>query len=118
MSINRVIVVLPVLAGLVLTGTAVARMMPVQTVRDSVYQNSTGQQTCAHNGVHFNKQGHANCGLHKGWSDQGSTEGSTRCAPATPATRLTHGAKRVPAQLRRPRWVFLLRPQRRCSFPN
>ena len=78
MSINRVIVVLPVLAGLVLTGTAVARMMPVQTVRDSVYQNSnsTGQQTCAHNGVHFNKQGHANCGLHKGWSDQGSTQGS------------------------------------------
>lgn len=72
MSINRVIVVLPVLAGLALTGTAVARMMPVQTVRDSVYQ------TCAHNGVHFNKQGHANCGLHKGWSDQGSTEGSTQ----------------------------------------
>jgi hypothetical protein len=72
MSINRVIVVLPVLAGLVLTGTAVARMMPVQTVRDSVYQ------TCAHNGVHFNKQGHANCGLHKGWSDEGSTEGSTQ----------------------------------------
>lgn len=72
MSINRVIVVLPLLAGLVLTGTAVARMMPVQTVRDSVYQ------TCAHNGVHFNKQGHANCGLHKGWSDQGSTEGSTQ----------------------------------------
>jgi hypothetical protein len=71
MSINRVLVVLPVLAGLLLTGTAVARMMPVQTVRDSVYQ------TCAHNGVHFNKQGHANCGLHKGWSDQGSTEGST-----------------------------------------
>jgi len=71
MSINRVLVVLPVLAGLMLTGTAVARMMPVQTVRDSVYQ------TCAHNGVHFNKQGHANCGLHKGWGDQGSTEGST-----------------------------------------
>jgi hypothetical protein len=71
MSINRVIVVLPVLAGLVLTGTAVARMMPSQSVRDSVYQ------TCAHNGVSFNKQGHANCGLHKGWTDQGTTEEST-----------------------------------------
>jgi hypothetical protein len=71
MSINRFLVVLPLLAGLVLAGTAVARMMPVQTVRDSVYQ------TCAHNGVHFNKQGHANCGLHLGWSDTGSTEGST-----------------------------------------
>ncbi|HET6848646.1 MAG TPA: hypothetical protein VFH74_07295 [Gaiellales bacterium] len=71
MSINRIVVVLPLLAGLVLAGTAVARMMPVQTVRDSVYQ------TCAHNGVHFNKQGHANCGLHKGWTDGGSTEGST-----------------------------------------
>jgi hypothetical protein len=70
MSINRILVVLPVLAGLVLTGTAVARMMPVQSVRDSVYQ------TCAHNGVHFNKQGHANCGLHKGWSDEGAGSSS------------------------------------------
>ena len=61
MSINRFVVVLPVLAGLVVTGSAVARMMPRQSVRDTVYQ------TCAHNGVHFNKQGHSNCGLHKGW---------------------------------------------------
>ena len=69
MSVNRLMVVVPVLAGLVVTGSAVARMLPAQSVRDSVYQ------TCAHNGVHFNKQGHANCGLHKGWSqgEPGST---------------------------------------------
>ena len=67
MSISRWIVVLPVLAGLVVTGSAVARMLPAQTVRDTVYQ------TCQHNGVHFNKQGHANCGLHKGWSEDPTT---------------------------------------------
>jgi hypothetical protein len=68
MSISRWIVVVPMLVGLAVTGTAVARMMPAQTVRDTVYQ------TCQHNGVHFNKQGHANCGLHKGWSDDPTTE--------------------------------------------
>ena len=62
MAVNRLMVAVPLLAGLVVTGSAVARMMPAQSVRDSVYQ------TCAHNGVHFNKQGHSNCGLHKGWS--------------------------------------------------
>jgi hypothetical protein len=73
MSVNRLMVVVPLLAGLVVTGSAVARMLPAQSVRDSVYQ------TCAHNGVHFNKQGHANCGLHKGWSqgEPGSEPGST-----------------------------------------
>jgi hypothetical protein len=69
MSISRWIVVVPVLVGLAVTGSAVARMMPRQTVRDTVYQ------TCQHNGVHFNKQGHANCGLHKGWSDDPTTAG-------------------------------------------
>jgi hypothetical protein len=68
MSISRWIVVVPVLAGLAVTGSAVARMLPAETVRDTVYQ------TCQHNGVHFNKQGHANCGLHKGWSDDPTTE--------------------------------------------
>ena len=67
MSISRWIVVVPVLVGLAVTGSAVARMMPAQTVRDTVYQ------TCQHNGVHFNKQGHANCGLHKGWSNDPTT---------------------------------------------
>ena len=67
MSISRWIVVVPVLVGLAVTGSAVARMMPRQTVRDTVYQ------TCQHNGVHFNKQGHANCGLHKGWSEDPTT---------------------------------------------
>jgi hypothetical protein len=57
-------VVLPVLAGLVVTGTALAHVASGTSVRDSVYQ------TCAHNGVSFNKQGHANCGLHKGWTQE------------------------------------------------
>jgi hypothetical protein len=67
MSISRWIVVVPMLVGLAVTGSAVARMMPAQTVRDTVYQ------TCQHNGVHFNKQGHANCGLHNGWSNDPTT---------------------------------------------
>jgi len=67
MSISRWIVIVPVLVGLAVTGTAVAHMLPRETVRDTVYQ------TCQHNGVHFNKQGHANCGLHKGWSDDPTT---------------------------------------------
>jgi hypothetical protein len=67
MSISRWIVVVPVLVGFAVTGSAVARMLPAETVRDTVYQ------TCQHNGVHFNKQGHANCGLHKGWSDDPTT---------------------------------------------
>jgi hypothetical protein len=73
MSVKRFMVVVPVLAGLVVTGSAAARMMSAQSVRDTVYQ------TCAHNGVHFNKQGHANCGLHLGWTqgEPGSEPGST-----------------------------------------
>src|SRR5205085_3416815 len=55
------------LVGLVVTGTAVAHMLPRETVRDTV------DQPCQHNGVHFNKPGHANCGLHKGWSDDPTT---------------------------------------------
>jgi hypothetical protein len=98
MSITRFVVVLPVLAGLVVTGSAVARMMPEQSVRDTVYQPvpDTVYQTCAHNGVHFNKQGHANCGLHLGWSNgstgdtQGGEPGSTE---ATATTDAGHGRK-------------------------
>jgi hypothetical protein len=86
MSISRWIVVLPVLAGLVVTGSAVARMLPAQTVRDTVYQ------TCQHNGVHFNKQGHANCGLHKGWSDVPTT-----VAGDQPTTEPGHGRGAVHA---------------------
>jgi hypothetical protein len=78
MSLQRFIVVVPVLAGLVVTGSAVARMMPAQSVRDTVYQ------TCAHNGVHFNKQGHANCGLHKG--------GTQTDTPTTADQRGAHAA--------------------------
>src|SRR5439155_13576451 len=75
MSVSRLLVIVPVFAGLIVTGTAVARMMPAESVRDSVYQ------TCAHNGVHFNKQGHSNCGLHKGWS-----QGDPVTEPDQPAT--------------------------------
>jgi hypothetical protein len=64
---NRIILVAPLVGGLLLAGSAAARMLPAQTVRDGVYQ------TCAHNGVHFNKQGHANCGLHLGWSNEETT---------------------------------------------
>jgi hypothetical protein len=86
MSVSRLLMIVPVLAGLVVTGTAVARMMPAESVRDSVYQ------TCAHNGVHFNKQGHANCGLHKGWSqDAPATE------PDQPATEPGTGDTTVTA---------------------
>jgi hypothetical protein len=80
MSKHRVLLVLPLLAGLLITGTAVAQMMPRDTVRDSVYQTgASGHPACVHNGVHFNKQGHPNCGLHKGWGNGGSTgdEGTT-----------------------------------------
>jgi hypothetical protein len=84
MSVNRLMVVVPLMAGLVVTGSAVARMMPAQSVRDSVYQ------TCAHNGVHFNKQGHANCGLHKGWS-QGEP-GSTTTSDQPTGTAGTSGS--------------------------
>jgi hypothetical protein len=93
MSVSRLMMVVPVVAGLVVTGSAVARMMPAESVRDSVYQ------TCAHNGVHFNKQGHANCGLHKGWSqdapatepDQPATEPGTGDTGDTTVTESTSG---------------------------
>ena len=99
MSISRWIVVVPVLVGLAVTGSAVARMMPAQTVRDTVYQ------TCQHNGVHFNKQGHANCGLHKGWSDDPTT--STGDEPGSqpgdqPTTESGGGAGHAPKHGERP----------------
>src|SRR6476646_11232017 len=96
MSLQRFIVVVPVLAGLVVTGSAVARMMPAQSVRDTVYQ------TCAHNGVHFNKQGHANCGLHKGWTQADTpTTADQRGAHAagieTTTTTVQHGKPAHPS---------------------
>ena len=88
MSRHRVLLVLPVLVGLVVTGSAIAQMSPRSSVRDSVYQ------TCAHNGVHFNKQGHPNCGLHLGWStggELGSHHGPGG-APGTPGEGLAGDA--------------------------
>lgn len=93
MSISRWIVVVPVLVGFAVTGTAVARMLPRETVRDTVYQ------TCQHNGVHFNKQGHANCGLHKGWSDDPTTEAGDQPGSESggqPTTEPGHGAGHAP----------------------
>jgi hypothetical protein len=89
MSISRWIVIVPVLAGLAVTGSAVAHMLPRETVRDTVYQ------TCQHNGVHFNKQGHANCGLHKGWSDDPTTTSGDEPGDG-PATEPGHGAGHAP----------------------
>ena len=85
MSVSRLMVIVPVFAGLIVTGTAVARMLPAESVRDSVYQ------TCAHNGVHFNKQGHANCGLHLGWTQQdpGTEPGQPATEPGTGDTGVT-----------------------------
>jgi hypothetical protein len=80
MSKHRLLLVLPLLGGLLITGTAVAQMMPRDTVRDSVYQTgASSHPACIHNGVSFNKQGHPNCGLHRGWGNGGSTgdEGTT-----------------------------------------
>jgi hypothetical protein len=85
MSVSRLIVALPVLAGLVVTGTAVARMMPADSVRVSVYQ------TCAHNGVHFNKQGHSNCGLHKGWQSAPTTTPDQQVITSGPAAAIASG---------------------------
>jgi hypothetical protein len=89
---NRIILVAPLVGGLLLAGSAAARMLPAQTVRDGVYQQ------CVHNGVSFNKQGHANCGLHLGWSNHqtaGGDESSGDAAVATTAsdagtTRVKH----------------------------
>jgi hypothetical protein len=90
-QLNRFIVVVPVVGGLLLAGTAMARMQPAETIRDAVYP------VCQHNGVHFNKQGHANCGLHKGWTDAGeeaSRHGrpdiTTRESQTTPQAREKH----------------------------
>jgi len=94
MSRRRLMVAMPVVAGLVLTGSAAARMMPAGSVRDAVYQ------TCAHNGVHFNKQGHANCGLHKGWSRQLAL--SPTSLPPSATTLPPSGEPVIPAPSQRP----------------
>ncbi len=70
MRMDRMLLAVPIVAGALATGTAFAHPAgTVRTVRDAVYPS------CQHNGVHFNKAGHANCGLHKGWGG-GSADGS------------------------------------------
>src|SRR5438105_15894007 len=91
MARHRLLVLLPVAAGLVVTGSAVARILPGTTVRDSVYQ------TCAHNGVHFNKQGHPNCGLHKGWQSAPTSTTPDQPVTGTPAASSITPSARTPA---------------------
>jgi hypothetical protein len=96
MRLDRLVIAVPVIVGALATGTAYGYGIGIHpTVRDAVYP------VCAHNGVHFNKQGHANCGLHKGWSTaptasapqppansngpSGTTTGSAPVRPAHPA---------------------------------
>jgi hypothetical protein len=90
MSIKRIIVALPVVAGLVLAGTAAARMLPAETVRSDAYPSSGAHPRCAHNGVHLNKQNHPNCGLHLGWSQEESG-GSRGDDDAAPGEDRSHG---------------------------
>jgi hypothetical protein len=97
MSIKRIIVALPVVAGLVLAGSAAARMLPAETVRSDAYPSSAVQPRCEHNGVSYNKQNHPNCGLHLGWSQEeggGSTGGDDTGEPGedtAPAQHPSHG---------------------------
>jgi hypothetical protein len=94
MRMDRMLLAVPIVAGALATGTAFAHPAgAVRTVRDAVYPS------CQHNGVHFNKAGHANCGLHKGWGG-GSTGGGATSAGDTstadsgsggPATHGHHG---------------------------
>jgi hypothetical protein len=85
MSLNRAALCLPVLAGLVLTGSAVARIAP-----------ATGDEAtpaCERNGVHPNPQGHPSCGLHLGWSTEATTGTETdatagECGTEPAATKM------------------------------
>ncbi|HUZ84246.1 MAG TPA: hypothetical protein VMU66_06095 [Gaiellales bacterium] len=89
MRLDRLVIAVPVLTAALATGTAYGYGIGIHpTVRDTVYP------VCAHNGVHFNKQGHPNCGLHRGWSESGSAAvpGSTAGSgpvtePGRPGTR-------------------------------
>jgi hypothetical protein len=101
MRFDRVLLAVPVVAGAVLTGTALAYPTGSPTVRDAVYGEASTHQTCWHNGVHFNKQNHPNCGLHKGWGEEpapppeepGEPGGTgDEQAPATDTTRSEHGS--------------------------
>jgi hypothetical protein len=66
MSFKRFILCLPVVTGLVLTASAVARMAPAE--------NEGAAPSCAGKGVRQNPQGHPSCGLHAGWTARQATE--------------------------------------------
>lgn len=82
MSIKRAALCLPVVAGLILTASAVARIAPAES--------QDAAPACTKNGVRANKPGHPTCGLHAGWweDDAVQDEPVTEPAPeegATPA---------------------------------
>jgi hypothetical protein len=84
MRFDRLAIAVPVLVGALGVGSAYGHVLidsQQSSVRDTVYP------TCAHNGVHFNKQGHANCGLHKGWSRTGQDT-----PPAPPSSDVPTGS--------------------------
>ena len=79
MRLDRLVIGVPVLIGALAVGSAYGYGIGIRpSVRDTVYP------VCAHNGVHFNKQGHANCGLHKGWSITSPTAPPAAGAPTSP----------------------------------
>lgn len=79
MSLKRYALCLPVVAALVLTGSAVARIAPAE--------GEGVKPQCAKNGVHENPQGHLSCGLHTGWAArQAATETEAEDKPAAEPT--------------------------------
>jgi hypothetical protein len=90
MRLDRILIAVPLIGGALLTGSAAAHVIGISpTVRDFVYPASPASvQRCQHNGVHYNKQGHANCGLHKGW---GGDTTDTNSTTDTTAPQTTHG---------------------------
>jgi hypothetical protein len=105
MRLDRMLIAVPLIGGALLTGTAFAHGVGVSpTVRDTVYSGSgsgsesQSQPRCQHNGVSYNKQGHANCGLHKGWGGDAGAASGEPTSPDAPGTvgstdSGTHGHK-------------------------
>jgi hypothetical protein len=123
MSLKRAALCLPVVAGLVLTGSAVARMAPATgehpapaCERNGVQPNPQrhpscglhlGRETadggpapakvCKNHDVRPNRNGHPTCGLHKGWDKHqpAPTTGTSSDAPG----RHTHQKNDKPRKL-------------------
>jgi hypothetical protein len=92
MRLDRALIAVPLVGGLLVTGTAFAHGVGISpTVRDTVYPGHS-QNTCRQNGVHTNKQGHANCGLHKGWSQDEGAAGGAPSGTDTPSSAASSSA--------------------------